>query len=116
MTRSYEERCCRKLQTACTNVIGFGQLLQEPVPRKIDQVKRLQYRAYMIGSALTLADLVIEHGEAIAEIFPDHKAQDLQEVCQAYKTLVVSLDGNDQCLLHEQTMFFGHFFLGVFQP
>ena len=68
MSRSDEEKCGRLMRTACRNVIGFWQLLQEPDVHRLDHVKRLQYRAYMIGSALHLADLVVRHEHALIHL------------------------------------------------
>lgn len=114
MSRSHEENCGRLMRKACTNVIGFWQLLQEPDVGRIDHVKRLQYRAYMVGSALHLADLVVQHEEALAHLYPRDWEPGLSDAARAFRTMVHGFDGAHQDTLDAQTLIFGQHVLGVF--
>lgn len=114
MSRSDEKDCGRKMRMACTNIIGFGQLLQEPHARKFSHVKRLEYRAHMVSSALNLADLVIEHDAAIADLFPCSWEPGLKPLAEAFRTMVFALDGDYQVTLEEQAVEFACHFLRTF--
>ncbi|TYC66366.1 hypothetical protein FMN63_18630 [Stappia sp. BW2] len=94
MSRSDEEKCGRLMRTACANVIGFWQLLQEPDVLKIDHVKRLQYRAYMIGSALHLADLVVRHEHALIHLRKLAWEPELGEEARKFRTMVHAFRGD----------------------
>lgn len=113
MSRSSEDKCHTNLKRACTNVIGFGQLLQEPNVRKLSHVKQMQYRAYLVGTALCLADLIIEHDDAMADLFPRSRLPELEGLAEDFKIMVHAFDGDCQDILDEQAMEFGCYVLGV---
>lgn len=115
MSRSDEERCGRLMRTACTNVIGFWQLLQEPDIHRIDHVKRLQYRAYMVGSALHLADLVVQHEEALAHLGSHGCEPALGSAARAFRNMVHVFDGDHQDQLDAQALVFSQQVFGVFE-
>ena len=106
MSRSDEEKCGRLMRTACTNVIGFWQLLQEPDVHRIDHVKRLQYRAYMIGSALHLADLVVRHEHALIHLRRAVGEPELGEEAKQFRTMVHAFDGDHQDALDARALIF----------
>lgn len=106
MSRSDEEKCGRLMRTACTNVIGFWQLLQEPDFHRIDHVKRLQYRAYMIGSALYLADLVVRHEQALIHLRPPNGEPELSEEARQFRAMVHAFDGDHQETLDARALVF----------
>lgn len=106
MSRSDEEKCGRLMRTACTNVIGFWQLLQEPDVHRIDHVKRLQYRAYMIGSALYLADLVVRHEQALIHLRPPNGEPELSEEARQFRAMVHAFDGDHQEMLDARALVF----------
>jgi len=114
MSRSDEERCGRMMRTACTNVIGFWQLLQEPDVRRLDHVKRLQYRAYMVGCALHLADLVVQHEDALAQLYPQDWEPELTGAAREFRNMVHALDGDHQDTLDAQAFVFSQHVLGFF--
>ncbi|GAB2186633.1 hypothetical protein LAB1_39420 [Roseibium sp. LAB1] len=94
------------MRTACTNVIGFWQLLQEPDVHRIDHVKRLQYRAYMIGSALYLADLVVRHEQALIHLRPPNGEPELSEEARQFRAMVHAFDGDHQETLDARALVF----------
>jgi hypothetical protein len=106
MSRSDEEKCGRLMRTACTNVIGFWQLLQEPDVHRIDHVKRLQYRAYMIGSALHLADLVVRHEQALIHLRRPDGEPELGEEAKQFRAMVHAFDGDHQEALDARALVF----------
>ncbi|PVB59405.1 hypothetical protein DCO57_22425 [Labrenzia sp. 011] len=97
----------------CTNVIGFGQILKDAETLGISEVKRLQYRAFLIGSALRLADLVKEHHQMIADAFPGERTLDMKTQAQDFKTMAVALDGYHQGELEKHAMALGSSFLRI---
>lgn len=113
MSRSSEDKCRTDLKRACTNVIGFGQLLQEPDVRKFSHVKQMQYRAYLVGTALCLANLIIEHEDTMAELFPRSRLPELGGLAEDFKIMVHAFDGDCQEILDEQAMEFGFYVLGA---
>ncbi|WP_269585052.1 hypothetical protein [Roseibium sp. Sym1] len=114
MSRSDTEQCGRLMRTACTNVIGFWQLLQEPDIHRIDHVKRLQYRAYMVGSALHLADLVVRHEDALVHLCKRDLEPGLGGAARAFRNMVHAFDGDWQDTLDAQALIFSQHVLGVF--
>ncbi|MEP1932170.1 MAG: hypothetical protein ABJO52_20870 [Nisaea sp.] len=72
MSQSYEHETGQMLRHACTNVIGFWQLLnceRTISGKRICPIKRMEWRAYLTTCAVKLAGLVLEHKETIAEGF-----------------------------------------------
>jgi len=114
MSRSKEEQCGRLMRTACTNVIGFWQLLQEPGTEQLDPVKRMQYRAYVIGCALHLADLVVRHEDAFAERSPKDFGPVLGGCAREFREMAYAFDGDYQDELDEQALAFSRKVLGAF--
>ncbi|MCK7616123.1 hypothetical protein [Roseibium sediminicola] len=114
MSRSDQADCGRLLRTACTNVIGFWQLLQDPDSQKLDPVKRMQYRAYIIGCALHLADLVVQHEDAMADLYPQDWEPDLTGSAREFRELAYAFDGDCQDELDEQALAFSQNVLCVF--
>jgi len=113
MSRSDVEHCGRLMRTACTNVIGFWQLLQEPDVGKLDHVKRLQYRAYLLGCALHLADLVTRHENALADGFPRNWEPGLGGAARDFRNMVQAFDGDHQDTLEAQALILSQHVLGV---
>lgn len=113
MSRSSEDKCRTNLKRACTNVVGFGHLLQAPDVRTFSHVKQMQYRAYLVGAALCLADLMLEHEDAMADLFPPARLPELRELAEDFKVMVLALDGDCQDMLDEQAMEFGCYVLGA---
>ncbi|WP_299810500.1 hypothetical protein [uncultured Roseibium sp.] len=113
MPRSFEEDCARELRLACTTVIGFGQLLEDADTLGISQVKRLQYRAFLIGGALRLTNLVNEHHHVIADAFPGERTAALKHRAQEFRIMAMALDGHHQSELEKHAMTFGCSFLQI---
>ena len=107
MSRTSEDQCRTNLKRACTNVIGFGKLLKEPTARKFSHVKKLQYRAYLLGTALCLADMILEQEDAMAGLFPDALLPELRDLAEDFKIMVQALDGDCPEMLDEQAVEFG---------
>lgn len=114
MSRQFGEDCRRQLQRACTNIIGFGNLVEDPCHPTLTAVRRLQYSAYMTGSALKLADLVIANHRLLAEVYSRDQASDFRGRAQGYKSLLLALDGDCPADVQARTMEFARYFLGVF--
>jgi len=113
MSQSEEAECWRSLRAACTNVIGFSELLNEPGGHKFSEVKRMQYRAYMIGSALKLADLILDHDQAIAPCLPPEEIGRLKHLSKNYRYLALTLDAENPDVLERHSREFARHFVGV---
>ena len=113
MSQMEEAECWRLLRSACTNVIGFAELLNEPGGHKFSEVKRMQYRAYMIGSALKLADLIVEHDRVIAHSLPRDEIAELKRLSKDYRYLILTLDGEKPDVLENHSREFARYALGV---
>lgn len=114
MSRSNEAQCGRLMRTACMNVIGFWQLLQEPDVHELDPVKRMQYRAYVVGCALHLADLVVQHEDAMADLYPQDWEPDLTGSARDFREMAYAFDGDYQDELDEKALTFSQNVLCVF--
>ena len=110
MTPSSDEQLGRRMRRACTNIIGFGQLLDGAPHPQITEIMKLQYQAYMVGSALHLADMILEHHRGRgSQSGPSTPATDtdLRNRSIRYKTLAIGFDGHHQQELVDETMGFG---------
>ena len=117
MSQSYEYEAEQQLRCACTNVIGFWQLLQTEHTisgKPICPIKRMEWRAYMVVSALKIADLIVEHHKVIAWCFPKNPAriEDFKETAIRMKLLALMADNVDLDEFDEEIGQFAWSFLG----
>ena len=109
------EESGRLLRTASTNVIGFWQLLQEPHVHKFSPVTQMQHRAYLTAGALNMADILLEHHEAVAYLRPrsPNWIVPFTDTARELKVLALALDGFGQEAFSERAFYFAVRFLGA---
>jgi len=95
MSQKHRAELKALFQKPCTNVIGFHQLLDHPEPEKFSQVKRMQYRAYMVGSGLKVAEMILRYDDVFIELFPQKREQIacLTRQADEIQRMAVMLDG-----------------------
>lgn len=115
MAHTDMEECARQLRMACTNVIGFWQLLQEPQVRKFSAVQQMQYRAYITAGALNMADILLAHAEVIAHLSPRQPnwIDPFRDTAQELKVRALALDGHGYEKFSERAYDFALNFLGA---
>ncbi|QDG74393.1 hypothetical protein [Labrenzia sp. PHM005] len=72
MSQFHDHETGQQLRCACTNVIGFWQLLHcehTTSGKPICPIKRMAWRAHLTGCAANLAEFVIKHDRDIARGF-----------------------------------------------
>lgn len=97
MPRSEEEKCAREIRTACMNVVGFYQLMQESDEHKVPSIKRMEYHAHVTFSVLKMADLIIRNHQLINRVFADTpvRAKELIATANKIKFLAIALNGQE---------------------
>lgn len=110
-----EKKYAREIRAACTNVVGFWQLMQEADEHKVPPIKRMEYRAYVTFGALRMADLIGQHHQLIRELFIDNPewAEELVVTANKIKFLAVALDGHEPDHFAFEASYFAFRFLGA---
>ncbi|WP_346908574.1 hypothetical protein [uncultured Roseibium sp.] len=96
MSQKHRDELKALFQTPCINVIGFYQLLEQPEPGKFDPVKQMQHRAYMVGSGLKVAEMILRYDDVFIELFP-HKREQIDRLrrhADEIQRMAVMLDGD----------------------
>jgi hypothetical protein len=106
MCGSDAEECGRMLRPACTNVIGFWQLLRYAHP-KVTPVRRMQYCAHITSSALEMSDLILQHKHAIrGNLLHGQRIEEFTATANRLKFLAVALDGDNQDQFLDEAYYF----------
>ena len=116
MSLPEEHEAGRMLRHACTNIIGFWQLLSnDDLPRQPSPVSRMSWLSYLTGNALKMADLVLVHHLAIAESLLDkpQRIEEFRATARRIKFLAVALDGHDGDRFADEAGHFAWTFLGA---
>ena len=96
MSQKHRDELKALFQKPCTSVIGFHQLLEHPEPKKFGSVKRMQYRAYMVGSGLKVAEMILRYDDVCIELFP-HKREQIDSLgrqADEIHRMAIMLDGD----------------------
>lgn len=96
MSQKHRDELKALFQKPCINVIGFYQLLEQPEPEKFGPVKRMQHRAYMVGSGLKVAEMILRYDDVFIELFPHKRDQidSLKRQADEIQRMAVMLDGD----------------------
>lgn len=96
MSQKHQAELKALFQKPCASVIGFHQLLEHPEPEKIGPVKRMQYRAHMVGSGLKVAQMLLRYDDVFIELFP-HKREQIDRLTRQadeIRRMAIMLDGD----------------------
>jgi len=95
MSQKHRDELKALFQKPCTNVIGFHQLLKHPEPKKFGPIKLMQYRAYMVGGGLKLAEMILRYDDVFFELFPHKREQidRLRRQADEVQRMAIMLDG-----------------------